>query len=118
MIMLPTWHSDASMSSTCEMVYHFIDMMGDTKSIDSNIATAPYTGIMTDTGSFRFASTTSKTHQIVAHLIEAGAITASNTQQCFDAFDPSRLQLLGVAFNSLTYSGELLELAFMYLSQK
>ena len=76
-------YSDVSMSSTCEMVYHFIDMMGDTKTIDSNIATALYTGIMTDTGSFRFASTTSKTHQIVAHLIEAGANNAQHIKQCF-----------------------------------
>ena len=92
--MLPTCILMWSMSSTCEMVYHFIDMMGDTKSIDSNIATALYTGIMTDTGSFRFASTTSKTHQIVAHLIEAGANNAQIHNNVFDANDPSRQLLM------------------------
>lgn len=110
-------YSDVSMSSTCEMVYNFIDMMGDVKIIDSNIATALYTGIMTDTGSFRFASTTSKTHQIVAHLIEAGANNAQIHNSVFDANAPSRLQLLGVALNSLTIL-KTYRTAFMYLSQK
>ena len=57
--------SDVSMSSTCEMIYHFIDMLGKTDKIDSDIATCLYVGIMTDTGSFRFRSTTSKTHEIM-----------------------------------------------------
>ena len=41
--------SDVSMSSTCEMVYHFIDMLGDTDKVDASIATCLYVGIMTDT---------------------------------------------------------------------
>ena len=55
-------YSDTSMSSTCEMVYHFIHKLGKTNLISSEIATCLYTGIMTDTGSFKFSSTTSVTH--------------------------------------------------------
>src|SRR5699024_8652613 len=55
--------SDITASSTCEMVYDFIDQLGEAKSITPEIATCLYTGIMTDTGSFRFASTTSHTHR-------------------------------------------------------
>ena len=45
--------SDSKMSSTCEMVFDFINAI-DNKNIDKNIATCLYTGIVADTGSFRF----------------------------------------------------------------
>lgn len=93
--------SDVSMSSTCEMIYHFIDMLGDTNIIDSNIATCIYVGIMTDTGSFRFNSTTSKTHKIVANLIEKGANNAQIHNNVYDNNSYERLQLLGCALSNL-----------------
>src|SRR5690606_41011440 len=66
-------YSDVAMSSTCQMVYHFIEMLGDKNLIDQDIASCLYAGILTDTGSFRFPSTTSKTHQIAGNLIKKGA---------------------------------------------
>ena len=63
-------YSDTEMCSTCQMVYHFIEKMEDIDLLDSDIATCLYTGIMTDTGSFRFRSTTSLTHRVIAHLID------------------------------------------------
>ena len=51
-------YSVPEMSSTCEMIYHFIDKLGDKDKIDKNIAKSLYAGIMTDTGSFKFPSTT------------------------------------------------------------
>ena len=63
-------YSDTSMSSTCEMVYNFIAKMDNTNLIDKDIATCIYVGIMTDTGSFKYRSTTSITHKIVSSLIE------------------------------------------------
>ena len=57
-------YSDVMMSSTCQMIYHFIDNLGDVDKITADIATCIYIGIMTDTGSFRFRSTTSTTHKI------------------------------------------------------
>ncbi len=93
--------SDVSMSSTAEMVYHFIDMLGDTNVIDSNIATCIYVGIMTDTGSFRFPSTTSETHQIIAKLIEKGADNAQIHNNVYDTNSYERLQLLGCALSNL-----------------
>jgi len=65
-------YSDVSMCSTCEMVYHFIEMMDDLELIDISIGEALYTGIMTDTASFRFPLTTSTTHRVIAHLIDVG----------------------------------------------
>ena len=94
-------YSDPSMCSTCEMVYHLIDKLGDTKLIDRDIATCLYTGIMTDTGSFRFRSTTSATHRIIANLIDKGAENDRIHSNVYDSNSYGRLQLLGQSLNNL-----------------
>lgn len=94
-------YSDTSMSSTAEMVYHFIEKMGDLNYIDQCIATCLYTGIMTDTGSFRFRSTTSTTHRVIAYLIDKGAENDRIHGKVFDANSYGRLQLLGQALTNL-----------------
>lgn len=94
-------YSDTSICSTCQMVYHFIEMMGDLNLVNSNVATSLYTGIMTDTGSFRFPSTTSTTHKIIGDLIERGANNAKIHDNVFNASSYSRLQLMGVALTNL-----------------
>ena len=109
-------YSDVQMSSTCEMVYNFIDFLGDTKSINSDIATCLYTGIMTDTGSFRYRSTTYKTHHIISKLIEKGADNTKIHNQVYDSSSADRLKLLGVAINNLVYLKEF-NTAYITLSQ-
>ncbi|WP_298339092.1 bifunctional oligoribonuclease/PAP phosphatase NrnA [uncultured Algibacter sp.] len=109
-------YSDVSMSSTCEMVYHFIDMLGNADAVDSNIATCLYVGIMTDTGSFRFPSTTSTTHNIVAKLIEKGANNSDIHNNVYDTNSYERLQLLGCALSNLKVIPEL-RTAYITLSQ-
>ncbi|WP_437824158.1 DHH family phosphoesterase [Tenacibaculum mesophilum] len=94
-------YSDTSMSSTCQMVYNFIEMMGDVELIDKNIATCLYTGIMTDTGSFRFRSTTSTTHRIIANLIDKGAENDKIHSNVHDANSYNRLLLLGQALSNM-----------------
>lgn len=94
-------YSDVSMSSTCEMVYNFIEMLEDLEKIDPNIATCLYVGIMTDTGSFRFSSTTSTTHRIIANLIDKGANNAQIHNAIYDTNSFNRLQLLGCALSNL-----------------
>jgi phosphoesterase RecJ-like protein len=109
-------YSDVNMSSTCEMVYHFIDMLGDKNQIDSNISSCLYAGIMTDTGSFRFPSTTSKTHLVVADLIEKGAKHSDIHNQIFDTNSYERMQLLGCALTNLKVLPEY-RTAYITLSQ-
>jgi phosphoesterase RecJ-like protein len=94
-------YSDVSMSSTCEMVYNVIEMLEDVDKIDGNIATCLYTGIMTDTGSFRFSSTTTQTHNIIGTLIEKGADNAQIYSNIYETFSYNQLQLLGCALNNL-----------------
>lgn len=109
-------YSDVTMSSTCEMVYNFIEFLNDLDKIDPNIATCLYTGIMTDTGSFRFRSTTSRTHDVVSALIAKGAHNANIHNNVYDTNSYSRLQLLGRAMQNLKVIPEL-RTAYITLSQ-
>ncbi|EPR71742.1 3'-to-5' oligoribonuclease A [Winogradskyella psychrotolerans RS-3] len=109
-------YSDISMSSTCEMVYNFIEMLGDDDKIDATIASCLYVGIMTDTGSFRFPATTSRTHQVIGNLIEKGADNSQIHNNIYDTNSYSRLQLLGRAMQNLKVIPEL-RTAYMTLSQ-
>ena len=109
-------YSEVGMSSTAEMVYHFIDMLDDTKLIDADIATCLYVGIMTDTGSFKFASTTSTTHQVIAKLIEKGANNTEIHRAVYDTNSYERIQLLGCALNNLKVIPEA-RAAYITLSQ-
>ncbi len=110
-------YSNTEICSTCQMVYSFIEMMGDVDLIDKNIATCLYTGIMTDTGSFRFRSTTSKTHRIIADLIDRGAENDRIHSNVYDANSYSRLQLLGQSLSNLKVLPEF-KTAFITLSQE
>ena len=94
-------YSDTSMSSTCEMVYNFIDFFEDTNKITAEIASCLYAGIMTDTGSFRFPSTTSNTHRIIANLIDKGAENSYIHNAIFDSNSIDKLHLLGCALKNL-----------------
>jgi len=94
-------YSDTSICSTCQMVYQFIEMNNDLELIDADIATCLYTGIMTDTGSFRFRSTTSATHRIIADLMDKGAENDRIHNNVYDANSYNRLLLLGQALSNL-----------------
>ena len=94
-------YSDTSMSSTSEMVYHFIDELGALALIDKDIATCIYTGILTDTGQFKFPNTSSKTHQIAAHLMDLGVDHFKIHQEVYDTNDTSTLELLGCCLSSM-----------------
>lgn len=100
-------YSDTTICSTCQMVYHFFEALDYTNKIDADIATCIYTGIMTDTGSFRFRSTTSTTHRVIAKLIDTGIDNAKIHQKVYDSNSYNRLQLLGKSLNNLKIIKEL-----------
>ncbi|MEZ4882755.1 MAG: bifunctional oligoribonuclease/PAP phosphatase NrnA [Flavobacteriaceae bacterium] len=110
-------YSDVKMSSTSEMIYHFMDALGQADKLSKEIAVNLYTGIMTDTGSFRFSSTSPTTHRVAAKLIEAGAESAIINQNVYDTNSPERMKLLGVALNNLVILPEL-HTAYITLTQK
>jgi phosphoesterase RecJ-like protein len=90
--------SDVKMSSTCEMIYDFIVQSGHSNLLNLDIATCLYTGLMTDTGSFRFPSTTASVHKIVAHLKELGLQHATIHEHIYDNSTEGRLKFMGNAF--------------------
>ena len=110
-------YSDTASGSTCEMVYNFITFLGKKELIDKTIATCIYTGITTDSGSFRFPSTTSKTHRIVADLIDIGINNSEIHNLLFDNNSYNRLQLLGRALQNMKVFPEL-KTSYISLSQK
>lgn len=100
-------YSDITASSTCEMIYEFIKSLEGTVDISRECAECLYTGIMTDTGSFKFRSTTSKTHLVVADLIAKGARNTYIHQKLFDTNSYERMRLLGFCLSEkLTLLGE------------
>jgi len=94
-------YSDTSICATAQMIYHFLENMDEIEAITPEIATCLYTGILTDTGSFRFPNTTPTTHRIIAELIEKGADNTHIYNKVFDTNTNGRLQLLGQALKNL-----------------
>jgi phosphoesterase RecJ-like protein len=90
---------DVKASSTAELIYNFIALHKGLKKIDKHIANCLYTGIMTDTGSFRFPSTTPKTMRVAAHLLECGAEGALDHVRVYDDNTEGRIRLLGYALS-------------------
>lgn len=109
-------YSDVEICATCQMVYQFIEMNNDLDLIDEEIATCLYTGIMTDTGSFRFRSTTSSTHRIIADLIDKGAQNNKIHNNVYDSNSYGRLLLLGQALSNLQIFPEY-KTAFIILTE-
>jgi len=94
-------YSDTSFGSTCEMLYNFICLLGKKADIDKTIGTCIYTGILTDSGSFRFPKTTGTTHRIIAELIDLGVENTEIPTLLFDNSSYGRLQLLGRALQNM-----------------
>lgn len=82
-------------SSTCELIYQFLCEMGWTGFINSDVAACIYTGIMTDTGSFRYPSTSKGTHLAIAGLMDTGFDHSKIHEAIFNNNRPDRLKLLG-----------------------
>lgn len=90
---------DTQACSTCELVYDFIVGLGEKKRIDKKIASCLYTGLMTDTGSFRYPSVTHRTHAILAELLKTGISPSTIHSNVYDSYSLDRLKLLGYALN-------------------
>ncbi|HEX5003112.1 MAG TPA: bifunctional oligoribonuclease/PAP phosphatase NrnA [Bacteroidia bacterium] len=81
--------------ATCELMYYFLKAIGGNQVLNESTATCLYTGIMTDTGSFRFASMTADTHRIIAELMTAGAANFTIHEAIYDNFSEQRTRFLG-----------------------
>ena len=110
-------YSDTGASSTCELVFNTIVAMEGQHLITPGIASCLYAGIMTDTGSFKYPSTSPSTLRAAASLMEMGADHSKIHTLVYDASSPQRIQLLGKALSNLHINSEL-RTAFITLSQE
>lgn len=89
-------HWNINACAAAQLVYDFIvNELKDVASMNKDIATCLYTGIMTDSGSFRFPSATSTVYRIGADLIDLGAEHWRIHQLVYDNATENRLRFLG-----------------------
>jgi phosphoesterase RecJ-like protein len=92
---------DIAASSVGEMVYEFFRHVHF--SISANVATHLYTAILTDTGRFRYASTTPRSMQIAARLIESGADPRRICDTVYYNMPPSTMTLTGKVLGGIRF---------------
>ncbi len=110
--------SDTSASSTAEMIFELIDVLGRKDWIDKDCGACIYTGIMTDSGSFRFPNVSSATHQIAAQLMSIGVDHSEIHRQVYDNNLIHRLQLVGYALSEKLVVIEGCKAAYILLSRE
>ena len=109
--------SEPEASSTCELVYRFITDMGDNLRINPVVGKCLYTGVVTDTGSFRHA-TNPAIFRMVADLIERGLDDTGVQDMIFNSQKEKNLRLLGHCLhNRMEYLPEY-KTALIWLSKK
>ncbi|MBL8000836.1 MAG: bifunctional oligoribonuclease/PAP phosphatase NrnA [Flavobacteriales bacterium] len=91
--------SDVASCSTCQMVFDIVHALGLEDHITADAATCLYTGIMTDSGSFRFSSTAPHTLRVAARLMELGAVPDHIVSAVLDDNTVDRLRLIGFALS-------------------
>jgi phosphoesterase RecJ-like protein len=87
--------SSTNKSSTCEMVYDLIMDSGNEAFINESVAECLYSGVMTDTGSFRFPSTSASVHRMVATLKDKGLQHSRVHEALFDNYLENRFRFIG-----------------------
>ena len=84
---------DTTYSSTCELLYMILNQAKF--NLTKNIADCLYTGILTDTGSFKFSCTTKNTHISVGDLISKGVNATEINNLIYNNYSHDRIKLLG-----------------------
>lgn len=89
-------HWDINACASAQLVYDFIVNQLENKAlVNKDVATCLYTGIMTDSASFRLPNTTPAVHRIAAELMEAGAVNWHIHELVYSNSSESRLNFLG-----------------------
>jgi len=93
---------DTTACATAEIVYRLISALQIP--FDKAIATSIYTGILTDTGSFRFSNTNRAAFDISKVMTDAGVEPHNVAQRVFGTYSLGRIKLLNMALNSIEIS--------------
>jgi phosphoesterase RecJ-like protein len=93
---------DANACSTAEIVYRLITALNIP--LNKEMAISIYTGILTDTGSFRFSNTSQAAFAISHEMTKLGVEPYRVAQQVFGTYSLERIKLLNLALDSLEIS--------------
>lgn len=104
---------DEEASASCEVIFYLIEELG--LPWNREMATNCYTGILTDTGRFRFSNTRPQTFLAASKLLEAGAAHEKVVRVLFEEKSYSRLQLEALVLNTMQKEGSL---AWMYCTKE
>lgn len=106
---------DLKASSCGEMIFNLYKELGI--SISGEVATILYVAILTDTGSFRYDSTTSKTHQIAGELIKLGVKSDKIAEKVYETKTLGDIELLSKALSTVktVNNGRIV---YMYVTKK
>ena len=109
--------ADTRAVATAELVYDFIVWMGDAEKINLACASCLYAGIITDSASFRFNSTTPEVHRIAADLLSRGVKPYDIYESIYDTNKLNRLQFLGYCLSNKLIVLEEYNTAYMAISR-
>ncbi|MCF0197131.1 MAG: DHH family phosphoesterase [Bacteroidaceae bacterium] len=87
--------SRPEMCATCEVLCHLLSDLGELDTISRPEAVCLYTGMMTDTGAFTYASTRPDVYECVYHLLGRGIDKDHIYRQVFWTASPNRMKLMG-----------------------
>jgi phosphoesterase RecJ-like protein len=93
---------DVDACATCEIIYRLVQAMG--LEVDVIMATAIYTGILSDTGSFRFSNTNQTAFAICEAMVARGVDPASVARHVYGTYSLGRIKLLNLALDSIEIS--------------
>ncbi len=110
--------SDTKASSTAELIFRFIEDLGELDKINKKLAESLYVGLLTDTGSFSFSINSDKPYQIAGYLFNKGIDIQGINQRIYSAFNENRLRLTGFAISEKLIVNHDLRFAYITLSKE
>lgn len=87
--------------AACQIMYEVVLALG--AEVDKKIADCLYTGLTTDTGCFRYDSTTAQTYRVAADLIDAGADNGRINRIMFETKSKTYARLERLAIESMRF---------------
>jgi phosphoesterase RecJ-like protein len=96
---------DSTAAATAMLAEQLVYRLGGR--LDRDIATCLYAGLVTDTGSFKYSSTTPAVHQMAARLVATGLRTDEIARELWDRSPFGYLKVLAGALDRVTLEGEL-----------
>jgi bifunctional oligoribonuclease and PAP phosphatase NrnA len=110
--------SDTNSCATAELLFVVIDQIWGRDAIDQEMATCLYTGIVTDSGSFRFDNVTRETHNIAGFLMEKGIDNAAIHRNLYDNNPLQKLKFFGYCLSNKMVVMEDYKTAYIHVTHE